>query len=240
MKRYTDLFVDFDDTIYDTHGNADVALDELFALYGLDEYFDDRDYFHINYWKTNNCLWDMYAQGQLDRDFLIVERFRRPLMLGRNQQGEPFLPSLELCRQMSDSFLSLCSEKSATVPDAHEVMSYLKEKGYRIHMCSNGFHEVQYKKMKASQLDVYFDTVVLSEDAGANKPSPEFFHYAFKKTSAIPATTVMIGDNYRTDIAGASGVCIDTIFFNRNPESLTISVPSTIEIRALKDLYNIL
>ena len=87
MKRYTDLFVDFDDTIYDTHGNADVALDELFALYGLDEYFDDRDYFHINYWKTNNYLWDMYAQGQLDRDFLIVERFRRPLMLGRNQQG---------------------------------------------------------------------------------------------------------------------------------------------------------
>ena len=141
MKRYTDLFVDFDDTIYDTHGNADVALEELFALYGLDEYFDDRDYFHINYWKTNNCLWDMYAHGQLDRDFLIVERFRRPLMLGRNQQGEPFLPSLELCRQMSDSFLSLCSEKSATVPDAHEVMSYLKEKGYRIHMCSNGFHE---------------------------------------------------------------------------------------------------
>ena len=161
-------------------------------------------------------------------------------MLGRNQQGEPFLPSLELCRQMSDSFLSLCSEKSATVPDAHEVMSYLKEKGYRIHMCSNGFHEVQYKKMKASHLDVYFDTVVLSEDAGANKPSPEFFHYAFKKTAAIPATTVMIGDNYRTDIAGASGVGIDTIFFNRNPDSLTISVPSTIEIRALEDLYNIL
>ena len=207
---YKDLFIDFDDTLYDTYGNSVISLCETYEAYHLDRYFAAPQVFYDAYWAANIDLWTRYSKGEITRPYLIVERFRRPLSV-----GEGLDVTEQLCLEMCDRFLDFCSSKSGVVEGAHQLMDYLKRKGYRMHLCSNGFHEVQYKKLTACGLKDYFDTVVLSEDAGFNKPSKQFFDYALKMSGAHKETTIMIGDNLQTDIVGAHDAGFDTILFNR-------------------------
>jgi putative hydrolase of the HAD superfamily len=208
--KYKDLFIDFDDTLYDTHGNAVIALSETFECFHLDRYFEDPQVFYDAYWTANIDLWTQYAKGEITRDYLIVERFRRPLSV-----GEGIEVTKELCLEMSDKFLDFCASKPGVIDGAHELMDFLKQKGYRMHMCSNGFHEVQYKKLDACGLRDYFDTIILSEDAGVNKPAKAYFDYALKVSGANRKTTLMIGDNLQSDILGALNAGLDAMLFNR-------------------------
>lgn len=234
MKHYTDLFIDFDDTLYDTRGSAEKALRELYACYGMQQHFSSPEVFFQSYWETNVQLWGEYAKGNITRDHLIVERFRLPLSKGNYAHV-----SDEMCLAMSDKFLTLCTTNTAIVDGAYELLEYLTQKGYRLHLCSNGFHEVQYKKLDNADMGKYFSTVILSEDAGANKPSVEFFNYALKKSGAERDSTLMIGDNFETDMLGAMNSGIDTLLFNRwdknyqPPRKVDFLVNSLIEIKKI-------
>ena len=235
-KRYRDIFLDFDDTLYDTHGNADISLGELYDEFGLDRYFSRSEDFIVPYWQVNVELWAQYAAGEISRDVLILERFRRPLSLGHGleQVGADF------CLRVSDRFLELCAVKPGLVPGAREVMDYLRGRGYGLHMCSNGFHEVQYRKLQACGLKPYFDTIVLSEDAGVNKPMPGYFDYAFRVTGADPATTLMIGDNFRADILGAKAAGLDVMWFNPRPDENRAMEDVNYEIHDLREILSVL
>lgn len=241
--KYTDLFIDFDDTLYDTHGNAILALQELFEDMDLGRYFDRAEDFTVPYWEANVELWDLYARGLIERDYLMVERFRRPLSHGfvtENGVRRAFNPDSEYCLMVSDHFLDLCACKPGVVEGAHELVAALRQKGYRLHICSNGFHEVQYRKLRSCGMADAFDTVILSVDAGANKPSRVFFDYALEHTGASAGSTLMIGDNFQTDILGAKAAGLDVMFFNRKPQSFTPTEPINYEVHSLREIMDLL
>ena len=236
MKQYKDLFIDFDDTLYDTYGNAVIALRETFDYFQLKRYFSDPQVFYDSYWEANIDLWSRYSRGEISRDNLIVERFRRPLSEGKGMEV-----TKEFCLEVSDRFLDFCSNKPGVVDGAHEVMDYLKKKGYRMHMTSNGFHEVQYKKLAACGLKDYFDNIILSEDAKYNKPSKAYFDYALKIAGAQSDGVLMIGDNLNTDILGALHAGLDAMLFNHWQVDVSSVTPQpTFVVDQLRDIIKIL
>lgn len=231
---YKDIFIDFDDTLYDTRGNAIISLAELFEWAGLGRWFDNPDEFYDTYWKVNAELWAQYAKGEIEREYLIVERFRRPLAVRMPN------PTKEYCLELSDKFLELCSYKPGLIDGARQLVEHLKSKGYRLHICSNGFREIQYKKLRACGLIDFFDTVVLSEDAGANKPSPVFYDYALKVCGAERETTLMIGDNYEGDVLGAIDSGIDAMLFRRWDKNLQPAPTVSYTVDTLPEIAEIL
>ena len=107
-----------------------------------------------------------------------------------------------------------------------------------MYILSNGFIELQSRKMATTGLTKYFRRLVLSDEIGVNKPRPELFEYALKVSGASRESSVMIGDMFETDIAGAANVGIDQIYFDR--DGIAGTFEPTYTVTALSDIKNIL
>lgn len=205
-KLYKNLFIDLDDTLWDIHQNGKECLEEIYHDYGYQKYYPTFDDYYNVYIPSNHHLWSLYRQGKIRKDELIVERFLVPVR-------EFGIDDADYAKSLSDDFLERTTHKTRLIDGTMELLEYLKPK-YRMHILSNGFREVQFKKIENSGLMPYFDKIILSEDAGANKPHPDIFTYALKTTNSRRVETLMIGDSWEADIMGAKNSRIAQIWFN--------------------------
>jgi len=127
--------------------------------------------------------------------------------------------------------------KGIVVPHAYEALDYLRPR-YRLYILSNGFTELQTRKMQSAGLSGYFDGVVLSEDIGINKPDPRLFDYALRTACASAAEVLMIGDDFAVDIEGARRAGWDQMYYNPRPAVPDEPLPfePTFEIRSLLEV----
>jgi len=113
----------------------------------------------------------------------------------------------------------------------------LKDKNYELHIITNGFEDVQYRKMSNSGILGYFGQIVTSEKAGQKKPYRQIFDYALSSANAQRKESIMIGDNLQTDIGGAKLAEMDHVFFNPKKEvhreKVQHEISSLIELKAI-------
>ena len=107
-----------------------------------------------------------------------------------------------------------------------------------MHLITNGFESVQFKKIENSKLSPYFIEVITSEASNSLKPNKEIFEYALAKSNASVEQSIMIGDNESADIQGAINAGMDSVFVNHL--QVTPTVPATYTITHLKALEQIL
>lgn len=229
MYKY--VFLDLDDTIWDFHANAKMSLKKTFEDMELTYLADFEDFFKI-YAKKNAELWEQYGKNEITKDHLIAERFRYPLeRIGIEDDV--------LRKSLGDTYLSLLPTRTALVPYAGELLEYLSKK-YLLSIISNGFVEVQYEKLKNTNITHFFAHIVLSENAGVLKPDKRIFEYALKLNNAKKEEAIMIGDNYEADIKGAMNAGIDQIFLNHRAKIFEGEKSPTYSVDSLKAVFDIL
>lgn len=231
LSKYKHIFFDLDHTLWDYDTNASEALFELFDKHRLDKLdrFGKEDlaktFFEVNY-----ELWDLYNVGKIQRPDIRKRRFPSIFeRLGAHRSDVPLTFELE--------YISLAPTKSGTFDSTHEVLDYLSEK-YELHVITNGFDDIQATKMESSKLDHFFDVIITSETTAYRKPDKEIFELAMDRAGALLEQSIMIGDNFESDIRGAMNVGMDHVWFNPTKNDSNTQVQH--EIQNLIELKSIL
>ncbi|MBS1757714.1 MAG: YjjG family noncanonical pyrimidine nucleotidase [Bacteroidetes bacterium] len=208
MPVYKHLFFDLDHTLWDFDANAKTSLTDVYAHFDLDSIvaapFDD---FYQKYLHHNEALWTRYQQGSITAEELKWRRMWRTLM-------DFQIADDTLSKNISTKFLEILPTKKQVFPHTFEILNYLKNKNYQLHLITNGFEKTQWSKLKNSNLDGYFSEVITSEGSNSLKPKKEIFEFAIQKAKATIAESIMLGDNLDADIQGAMNVGMDTVFVN--------------------------
>lgn len=227
-----DIFFDLDHTIWDFDKNAEETLHELYLKFKFDKLFkkNTADQFIEVYTANNHRVWKMYHHGEIDKPTLRRLRFADTFSeLGVDPTLFP--PSFE------EEYLLICPTKTNLFPHAIETLQYLHRK-YNLHLITNGFKEACQSKLKHSNLDKYFKTVVISEVYGVNKPNRKIFDHALSNGNAERESSIMIGDNLDADIRGAQNAGIDAIFFNPKEDNKPHDVKHMIvDLKQLQELF---
>lgn len=221
------IFFDLDNTLWDHRKNAYLTLNEIFAREKVQEKYQlGFEEFHKEYFTINENLWAGIRDGKIDKQYIRDHRFYDSfLFFGIDDK--------ELSQKFENNFLDQIIENNELVEGAFDLLEYLAQKKYRLHILSNGFEEVTYRKCELSGIKNYFATITSADEINIRKPQPEIFEYALKKADAKKENSIIIGDDWIADVEGGLAFGMDAVFFDRFNDDFDA------EVKTVKNLSDI-
>lgn len=202
----SDVFFDLDHTLWDFEKNSALAMTQVFEEENIRVPIDK---FLEIYSVINFEYWERYRKDEITQ---------KQLRYGRLKDSFDALSfaiddhKIEIC---SAKYIAYLPTYNHLFDGAQDLLDYLAPK-YKLHIITNGFHEVQNKKLTNSGILNYFQTVTNSENAGCKKPQPRIFEYAVKAANTTKEKSIMIGDCIDADVRGATEFGMDAILFSPN------------------------
>lgn len=206
IDNIKDVFFDLDHTLWDFDKNSAIAFDTIFSNRNLSI---ATNAFIKEYIPVNQACWKLFQYNKISHEELRYKRLKLSF------DAIDYMISDDEIEIIAQEYIHLLPENNNLFEGTHEILEYLKSK-YRLHIITNGFAEVQYRKINNAKLSGYFSTITNSEMAGVKKPNPIIFEYALDLAKAQKETSIMIGDSLDADVQGAIDVGLDAIYFHEN------------------------
>lgn len=200
----TDIFFDLDHTLWDFDKNSELAFDRIFS----EKYSEVRvEDFIEKYAPINQACWKLYQEDKITHQELRYNRLKLSF------EALDYTISDDNINQIANDYIAFLPDNNHLFDGTIEVLEYLKPK-YKLHIITNGFANVQDRKISNAALGGYFATITNSESAGVKKPNSIIFDYAVNLAQTSKEKSIMIGDDFDADVNGALNAGLDAIFFN--------------------------
>jgi len=206
----TDVFFDLDHTLWDFEKNSSLTFEKIL---GENNIGVDLDNFLEIYVPTNLAFWKLYREERITKSELRYQRLKTVF----DELDYPVLD--ETINLLANEYITHLSSYNHILPHTIEILEYLRP-NYKLHIITNGFQEIQEKKMRGSNIRLYFDQIINSEMAGVKKPNPQIFELALQRAKVGPEKSIMIGDNIEADILGAKAMGFHALHFNVHNDPL--------------------
>lgn len=227
---YKALFFDLDRTLWDYRANSEQTISDLLNKFAPELNSRFEEFLEVFY-KVNDNLWVEYRDGKLKKDILSKKRFLDTF--------EKFAVNVEtFVDEIASYYVTESPKKTKLFPNTISSLEYLKDRGYRLCLLTNGFVEVQRVKIRDSKLELFFEKMFTSEEVGYQKPDKRIFEFAVNDIGIDKSACIMIGDDLHNDIFGAQRFGMDTVFFN--PNNVKHNSNSTFEIKDLSEMKQFL
>ena len=197
MRRPRFVYFDLDDTLLDHREAERRALADLHTHYAEPLAAHDPAAVHAVYREHNVPLWRDYGRGHITKDELKHLRFARTLAaLGVRLDPD----------EVSAVYLDRYSAHWQWADGARDVFHAVAD-ALPVGVLTNGFKEQQRAKL-AHLPDLAPrcapGTVLIAEEIGAWKPTPEAFAIATDAAGVAPQDILYVGDSYHSDVLGGT------------------------------------
>lgn len=205
----TDVFFDLDHTLWDFEKNSALTFDKILSKNNIPV---ELSAFLEIYVPTNFAFWKLYREEKITKEALRYQRLKSVFDTLEVHVAD------ETINTLADEYILYLSTYTHLFQGTIEILDYLKPK-YNLHIITNGFQEIQEKKLRLSGIFNYFNHVIDSEMAGVKKPNSIIFELALKSANVKPENALMIGDSLEADILGAKASGLHTLHFNTHKEA---------------------
>lgn len=198
------IFFDLDHTLWDFDKNSGLAFTSIFKKHRISV---ELESFLEVYTPINENYWKLYREDKVTKEDLRYGRLKEAF------DGLKINVTDAQIEKLSIDYIDHLPNHNHLLEGTLEILDYLHPL-YDLHIITNGFKEVQRKKMENSGILKYFKTITTSEDVGVKKPHRRIFETALERASAQVSQSIMIGDNLEADILGAKGFGMEAILYN--------------------------
>lgn len=221
------VFFDLDHTLWDFEKNSDLTFHKLFEKHAINT---DLSEFLTIYKPLNREFWKLYQDNKISKEDLRFQRLKKAF------DALNYSISDDLIDIIAIEYIEFLPHFNHLFEHTFEVLEYLKPK-YQLHIITNGFEEIQSKKLASSKISHFFSRVITSEAVSVKKPHPRIFEFALAQANAVASNSMMIGDNIEADIEGALNVGMKAIHCNfENQEVVSQNIKSITSLLELKTI----